>query len=70
MDNLSPGTRIYGFCNGYFGRDSYGDKIIIASGIWNGKPWIVAEEYKEQLQFATGFDIETAIKWKEEDPFN
>uniref|UniRef100_A0AAU8EHD8 Phage protein n=1 Tax=Bacillus phage Jabberwock TaxID=3163548 RepID=A0AAU8EHD8_9CAUD len=33
------GIKIHGFCNGYFGRDSYDDKIIIASG----ENWIVAK---------------------------
>ncbi|MEO2202306.1 hypothetical protein ABGV42_00965 [Paenibacillus pabuli] len=32
------GIRIYGFCNGFFGRDNYETKDIIASG----KDWIVA----------------------------
>lgn len=27
MSNI--GRRIYGFCNGYFGRDDYNDKIIV-----------------------------------------
>ena len=27
MNNV--GRRIYGFCNGFFGRDDYDDKIII-----------------------------------------
>ena len=31
------GRRIYGFCDGYFGRDDYEDKIIILEG----KTWIV-----------------------------
>ena len=31
------GTRIYGFCNGYFGRDNYEPKVIILEG----KTWIV-----------------------------
>ena len=30
MSNI--GTKIYGYCNGYFGRDDYGAKIIIAEG--------------------------------------
>jgi hypothetical protein len=34
---MNIGTKIYGFCNGYFGRDDYTDKIIIAEG----KNWIV-----------------------------
>ena len=35
MSNI--GTKIYGYCNGYFGRDDYEDKIIIAEG----KKWIL-----------------------------
>lgn len=27
MNNI--GKRIYGFCNGFFGRDDYDDKIIV-----------------------------------------
>ena len=27
MNNI--GRKIYGFCNGYFGRDDYDDKIIV-----------------------------------------
>lgn len=26
------GIRLYGYCNGFFGLDSYEDKIIVASG--------------------------------------
>lgn len=36
MSNL--GKVIKGYCNGFFGRDSYGDKTIEAEGI----DWIVA----------------------------
>lgn len=31
------GTKIYGYCEGYFDRDGYNDKIIILEG----KKWIV-----------------------------
>jgi hypothetical protein len=34
------GKTLYGFCNGYFGRDSYEDKVIEGEG----KDWIVARE--------------------------
>lgn len=26
---LVPGATLYGYCNGFFGRDSYGDKTIV-----------------------------------------
>ena len=35
MNNI--GVRLHGYCNGYFGRDDYKDKIIIAEG----KKWIL-----------------------------
>ncbi|MGP0689889.1 hypothetical protein ACW5UC_25440 [Priestia aryabhattai] len=60
------GIKIYGFCNGYFGRDSYDDKIIIASG----ENWIVAKsEHEGDLpEFATFDDAEEMQemieKWK------
>lgn len=27
-DHFSIGDKIYGFCNGYFGRDDYEDKVV------------------------------------------
>ena len=27
--NSFVGTKIYGYCDGYFGRDDYSDKVII-----------------------------------------
>lgn len=34
---MNIGRTIYWFCNGYFGRDDYDDKIIILEG----EKWIV-----------------------------
>jgi hypothetical protein len=42
------GIQIYGFCNGYFGRDSYNDKVIIASG----EDWIVGKSRCDGVEFA------------------
>lgn len=52
------GIKIFGYCNGYFGRDSYDDKIIIASG----EDWIVAKNNRGQSEFAS-FDS-TDEMWK------
>lgn len=38
------GMLIYGYCNGYFGRDSYATKRIEAIGI----DWIVARGIEEK----------------------
>ena len=37
---VSVGTVLYGFCNGFFGRDSYDDKRIEAIGA----DWVVVRE--------------------------
>jgi len=39
MSNI--GRIIYGYCDGYFGRDSYHEKIIIGEG-YN---WIVVKDW-------------------------
>ncbi len=38
------GIIIYGFCSGFFGRDSYSDKQIEAEG----KDWIVARALDDE----------------------
>lgn len=35
-----PGDTLYGFCHGAFGRDSYGDKVVIAVG----RDWVLVRE--------------------------
>lgn len=37
---LCEGLMLYGYCNGFFGRDSYGDKRVVAWGV----DWIVVRE--------------------------
>lgn len=60
------GIRIFGYCNGFFGRDSYDDKTIIASG----SDWIVAQTDSGENEFATfedGEEMERYIAyWSEE----
>jgi hypothetical protein len=61
------GIKIFGYCNGYFGRDSYDDKIIIASG----EDWIVAKSEEGLNEFAS-FDNPTEMweqieKWRIEE---
>lgn len=47
------GTKLYGYCNGYFGRDSYEDKTIIAMGCNSGTIWIVCEDEDGDILFAS-----------------
>ena len=35
--NSFVGTKVYGYCDGYFGRDNYSDKVIILEA----QKWIV-----------------------------
>ena len=37
------GTVLYGYCGGYFGRDSYGPKRVEAMGA----DWVVAREMED-----------------------
>jgi len=45
---IKIGTVLHGFCNGFFGRDSYNDKVI--EGI--GKDWVVARDECGNAVFA------------------
>lgn len=50
------GLLLYGFCNGYFGRDSYETKCIEALGA----DWVVCRDDKGQSVF-TAFDSTTEM---------
>lgn len=39
-ERIEPGDTLYGFCAGRFGRDSYGEKVVVATG----RDWVVARE--------------------------
>ena len=41
------GRKIYGFCDGFFGRDSWDDKTIEAEGY----DWIVARDSEQHAWF-------------------
>ena len=55
---LYIGQVLYGYCGGYFGRDSYGNKRIEGVGI----DWIVCRDSSGEVDFAYGDDIHTALK--------
>ena len=61
------GMILYGYCEGYFGRDSYGPKRIEAIG----NDWVVVREGDEP-NFASFQDVdqdgmnELCIKWSQE----
>jgi hypothetical protein len=51
------GTVLYGYCNGFFGRDSYGDKVIEAVG----KDWIVVRTEQNEVDFCSFSDFEAML---------
>lgn len=62
------GKKIYGFCDGYFGRDSFEDKTIEAIGF----DWIVAREcnggYVHLAHFSSSEEMfNCLIQWVNED---
>ena len=68
MGNI--GTKIYGYCEGYFGRDGYGTKIILAEG----RKWIVCSylyadnDYVTCVNFDTEEEKEECIRrWSEKE---
>lgn len=68
MSNI--GTKIYGYCEGYFGRDSHEDKIIVAEG----RKWLVCVDVYSNSGWVTcaNFDTEEEKeecirRWSEED---
>ena len=61
------GIKIYGFCEGYFGRDSYDDKLVIA----NGEDWMVVQYNDERKDFASFNNVDEMsrciAKWRVEE---
>lgn len=63
------GVVLYGFCNGYFGRDSYDDKLIV--GI--GSDWVVVS-YDDGSKGFASFDtyeemFDCISKWRIEEEY-
>ena len=50
---MHRGKTLHGFCNGFFGRDSYGDKVIEGEG----SDWIVVRE--NGIAYIATFDNES-----------
>ena len=50
MNILRVGDALYGFCGGYFGRDSYDQKRVEAIG----SDWVVAREGGGKVVFYIG----------------
>ena len=65
------GKRIYGYCNGFFGRDDYNDKIIIFETA-KAIVCMYADSYRGDAITVANFDSEEeknsyVAKWAEED---
>lgn len=61
------GDRIYGFCNGFFGRDCYEDKICVMAN----DRYAVFEDLDDGFARVLNFESEESSKekWGEEDYF-
>jgi hypothetical protein len=47
--SIEIGTLLNGYCNGFFGRDSYGEKRVEGSGV----DWVVVREENGEPNFAS-----------------
>lgn len=52
MSNIRVGTKLYGFCGGFFGRDDYNDKRVEAIGT----DWVVVRYENGGVGFASFAD--------------
>lgn len=59
--NHLVGKELKGFCDGYFGRDSYDDKVIIM----NGLTWVIAIAEDGYPEVATFEDKQELEEWVE-----
>lgn len=55
---IKVGSIIPGYCNGYFGRDSYETKRVEAMGA----DWIVCRDDDGHIHFASGLNIIRALE--------
>lgn len=58
-DMLAVGTKLYGYCQGVFGRDSYSTKRIEAFGC----DWVVARDKDGTPWFAEFTDAEDLLEF-------
>lgn len=65
-DLFAPGDVIYGYCNGFFGRDDYDTKTCIVVGskyaVFKNE-----EEYYTIINYSNYLDKETVDKWKDKE---
>ena len=47
---IRVGTKLYGYCGGYFGRDSYDDKRVEAIGV----DWVVCRDERGNIHTFVG----------------
>lgn len=58
---LRVGDILYGFCGGYFGRDSYDDKRVEAIG----GDWVVARTERGEIHVCSGRSPECLTEFRE-----
>lgn len=57
---LRVGAVLYGFCEGAFGRDSYGKKLV--EGV--GDDWVVARDLDDGIPVLARCDPESLLKFR------
>jgi len=67
---IKVGDTIYGYAGGYFGRDSYDDKIVIKKGKWSSTKWIILANisYPNRLYFLSGDDVDAIVEYTTPEP--
>ena len=60
---FNTGDIIYGFCNGYFGRDDYEKKTCVFV-TWKYAVFEYSDGSATVLNYSQNFNLETIEKWK------
>jgi len=65
---FNVGDTIYGFCNGYFGRDDYYTKICVMVtekyAIFQYTEGFFSQGYATVLNYREGLNLDTVNTWK------
>lgn len=61
---IQIGTVLYGYCGGYFGRDSYDEKRVEGIGV----DWVVARECQSGRVYFAGCSPTDLVEYLEPEP--
>lgn len=71
MSKIKKGTIVEGFGHGFFGRDSYHEKVCIETGKRSGIRWALFHEadaysFGPQFHIVYGDDLKALERWESE----